>query len=56
VCSQGRAINDTIAALGDGADHERNKQARNAVRTPYSRQSRDCKGALDCSRRPASAP
>ena len=28
--SQGRAISDTIAALGDGADHERNKHARNA--------------------------
>jgi hypothetical protein len=30
VCSQERAISDTIAALGDGADHERNKHARNA--------------------------
>ena len=30
MCSQERAISDTIAALGDGADHERNKHARNA--------------------------
>ena len=27
MCSQERAISDTIAALGDGADHERNKHA-----------------------------
>ena len=30
MCSQERAISDTIAALGDGADHERNKHPRNA--------------------------
>ena len=30
MCSQERAISDTIAALGDGAGHERNKHARNA--------------------------
>jgi hypothetical protein len=35
VCSQERAISDTIAALGDGADHERNKHARNA-KPPFS--------------------